>query len=129
MEWNTDELPALASKKSTDFHQESISCKAGHSRERKAKPFVPTSGLYSTRFSRKIRQKIHGCSKVCFEARLKVAEFLSPFTPPPLHGGFRVSLLASTRGANVGRSFVLPLPSHRSPKLESVEGVLDFKYF
>ncbi|GBM17534.1 hypothetical protein AVEN_121433-1 [Araneus ventricosus] len=37
--------------------------KAGHSRERKAKPFVPTTGLYSTHFSRKINQIIHRCSK------------------------------------------------------------------
>ncbi|GBL94364.1 hypothetical protein AVEN_7340-1 [Araneus ventricosus] len=28
--------------------------------------------------SRKIRQSIHGCSKVCFETKFKVAEFLSP---------------------------------------------------
>ncbi|GBM18407.1 hypothetical protein AVEN_72746-1 [Araneus ventricosus] len=31
------------------------------------------------------------------------------------HGEFRVSFLASTRGPNVGRSFVLQLPSHRDP--------------
>ncbi|GBM37168.1 hypothetical protein AVEN_56340-1 [Araneus ventricosus] len=50
---------------------------------------------------------------------------ISSSTTPP-HGGFRVSFLASTRGSNVGRSFVLPLPSHRGPKLESADGVLDF---
>ncbi|GBM05333.1 hypothetical protein AVEN_46874-1 [Araneus ventricosus] len=57
--------------------------KAGHSREIKAKPFVPTTYFYSTHFSRKIRQNILGCSKVCFETRFKVAKFLSPFTPHP----------------------------------------------
>ncbi|GBM89685.1 hypothetical protein AVEN_23588-1 [Araneus ventricosus] len=40
--------------------------------------------------------------------------------------GFRVALLASTRGADVGRSFVLQLASHRGPKLESADGVSDF---
>ncbi|GBN05715.1 hypothetical protein AVEN_207662-1 [Araneus ventricosus] len=98
--------------------------KAGHSKERKAKPFVPTTGLYSTHFSRQIRQIIHGCSKVCFETRFKVAEFLSRFPPPP-YGEFRVSFL----GIDVGRSFVLQLPSHRGPKLESTDGVLYFEFF
>ncbi|GBN17129.1 hypothetical protein AVEN_273988-1, partial [Araneus ventricosus] len=41
------------------------------------------------------------------------------------HRGFRVSSLASTRGPNVSRSFVLPLPSHRGSKLESADVVLD----
>ncbi|GBM82156.1 hypothetical protein AVEN_5521-1 [Araneus ventricosus] len=35
----------------------------------------------------------------------------------------------STRGPNVGRSFVFPLPSHRGPKLESANGVLEFEFF
>ncbi|GBM63658.1 hypothetical protein AVEN_253125-1 [Araneus ventricosus] len=103
--------------------------KAGDSRERKSKPFVPTTALYFIHFSRKIRQIIHGCSKVCFETRFKVEEFLPPFTSPPPHGGFRVSFLASTRGPNVDRSFVPPLASHRVPKLESANGVLDFEFF
>ncbi|GBN29879.1 hypothetical protein AVEN_178985-1 [Araneus ventricosus] len=38
-----------------------------------------------------------------------------PFPPTP-HGGFRVSFLDSTRGSNVGRSFVLPLASQRGPQ-------------
>ncbi|GBM65032.1 hypothetical protein AVEN_68953-1 [Araneus ventricosus] len=42
--------------------------------------------------------------------------------------GFRVSFLASTRGPNVGRSFVLLLPSLRRPKLESADEVLDFEF-
>ncbi|GBO00240.1 hypothetical protein AVEN_13082-1 [Araneus ventricosus] len=41
--------------------------------------------------------------------------------------GFRVSFPASTRGPNVGRSLVLPLASHRGPKLESADEVLDFE--
>ncbi|GBM68810.1 hypothetical protein AVEN_22281-1 [Araneus ventricosus] len=42
-------------------------------------------------------------------------------SPLPPHGGIRVSFLPSSRGANVGRSFVLPLPSHRGLKLESAD--------
>ncbi|GBM96037.1 hypothetical protein AVEN_179714-1 [Araneus ventricosus] len=48
-------------------------------------------------------------------------------SPSPPHWGFRVSFLPSTRGSNVGRSFVSPLSSHRGPKLESADGVLDFE--
>ncbi|GBN32910.1 hypothetical protein AVEN_250286-1 [Araneus ventricosus] len=58
--------------------------------------------------------------KVCPETRFKVAEF---YLPPPLHphGRFRISFLVSTRAPNVGRSFDLPLPSHRGLKLESAD--------
>ncbi|GBL75349.1 hypothetical protein AVEN_194554-1 [Araneus ventricosus] len=42
--------------------------------------------------------------------------------------GFRVSFLASTRGPNIGRTIVFPLASHRGPKLESADGVLDFEF-
>ncbi|GBM39779.1 hypothetical protein AVEN_25000-1 [Araneus ventricosus] len=52
---------------------------------------------------------------------------LQAHTTLPQHGGFRVSFLASTRGPNVGRSFVLLLPSHRGPKLEPAGKVLDFE--
>ncbi|GBO43874.1 hypothetical protein AVEN_241468-1, partial [Araneus ventricosus] len=37
-------------------------------------------------------------------------------------------LCVFTRGPNVGRSFALPLPSHRGLKLESADGVLDFEF-
>ncbi|GBM71449.1 hypothetical protein AVEN_127412-1 [Araneus ventricosus] len=77
----------------------------------------------------RIKQIIHGCSKVCLETRFKVSEFLLPLLLIPPQGGFRVSFLTSKRGPNAGRSFVVPLPSHRGPKLESSDGVLDFEYF
>ncbi|GBM78001.1 hypothetical protein AVEN_230094-1 [Araneus ventricosus] len=96
--------------------------KAGHSRERKAKPFAPTTGLYSTHFSRKIRQIIHGSSKVCCETRFKVVDFLP-------HGGFRFSFLASTRGPNLGKTFVVPLPSQRGPQKTIRPFQSDFKLF
>ncbi|GBN70848.1 hypothetical protein AVEN_189018-1 [Araneus ventricosus] len=49
-----------------------------------------------------------------------------PDSPSP--GVILVSFLASTEGPNVGRSFVLPLRSHRGPKLESADEVLDFEF-
>ncbi|GBN74000.1 hypothetical protein AVEN_174891-1 [Araneus ventricosus] len=82
-----------------------------------------------TNISQKIRQGIHGCSKLLFQTTFEVTEFLPPFTPPPTHGGFRISFLASTRGHNVGRFFVLQLASHRGPKLESADVVLDLEFF
>ncbi|GBN92018.1 hypothetical protein AVEN_116631-1 [Araneus ventricosus] len=104
------------------------SCNAGYSGERKSKPYVLTTGLYSTQFSRKIRQNSHGCSKVCFETRFKVSHrTLLTLSPLPQHGGFLVSFQASTRGPNVGRSIVLPVSLHRGPKLESTVEVLGFE--
>ncbi|GBM93616.1 hypothetical protein AVEN_202565-1 [Araneus ventricosus] len=51
-----------------------------------------------------------------------------PSSLPP-HGRFQASFLASTRGPSLGRTIVFPLASHRGPKLESADGVLDFEFF
>ncbi|GBM48724.1 hypothetical protein AVEN_152423-1 [Araneus ventricosus] len=61
--------------------------KAGHSRERKAKTFIPT-GLYSTHFSRN-RQIILRCSKVCLETR---------FSSKSQNSSHPLLLLSLTRG-------------------------------
>ncbi|GBO18165.1 hypothetical protein AVEN_169335-1 [Araneus ventricosus] len=74
---------------------------------------------------RKIRQSVHGSSEVYSEKRFKVAEFL----PARLLFPHAFSFLALTRGPKVGRSFVLSLASHRGPKLESADDVLDFEIF
>ncbi|GBM00039.1 hypothetical protein AVEN_53623-1 [Araneus ventricosus] len=56
---------------------------------------------------------------------------LPPLFNPPYFSSFirRISdFLASSRGPNLGRSFDVPLPSHRGPKLESAHEVLDFEF-
>ncbi|GBL77664.1 hypothetical protein AVEN_152894-1 [Araneus ventricosus] len=106
--------------------------KAGHSIERKAKPFVPTTGLYSTYFSRKIRQNIYRCSEVCFETRFKVAEFFPPFTHPPHMADFRFYFhhdLASLRGPNLGKTIVFPLPSQSGLHITTRSFQSAFKLF
>ncbi|GBM69038.1 hypothetical protein AVEN_236144-1 [Araneus ventricosus] len=63
-----------------------------------------------------------------FSDKFQNPRILPSHSPLHQHGGFRVSFLASTRGPNVGRSFVFPLASHRGPKLESADEVLDFEF-
>ncbi|GBM29899.1 hypothetical protein AVEN_246459-1 [Araneus ventricosus] len=88
----------------------------------------PQDWFFPIHSSPKMRHVIHGGSKVCFETSFKVVEFYLPYPPLPLRGRFRVSFLPSTRGLNVGRSFDVPLPSNRGPKLESAHEVFDFQF-
>ncbi|GBO10721.1 hypothetical protein AVEN_259800-1 [Araneus ventricosus] len=78
--------------------------------------------FFSIHSSRKMRHVIHAGSNVCFETRFKVEEFYLPILFL-LRGRFRVSFRLSTRDLNVGRSFDVPVPSHRGPKLESAHAV------
>ncbi|GBN35848.1 hypothetical protein AVEN_245919-1 [Araneus ventricosus] len=61
--------------------------KAGHSRERKAKPFVPATGLYYTYFRQKIGKSFTDVPMFLLRQGSKSQN--SPTHPPP-HGRFQV---------------------------------------
>ncbi|GBN46984.1 hypothetical protein AVEN_18391-1 [Araneus ventricosus] len=75
--------------------------------------------------SLKMRHVIHGGSKICLR-QVQSRRILPP--PLPLRWRFRVSILPSTRGLKLGRSFDVPLPSNQGPKLEPAHEVLDFAF-
>ncbi|GBO37897.1 hypothetical protein AVEN_173316-1 [Araneus ventricosus] len=102
----------------------SLSLVAGHSREGYSVQLSRIQKISSLILVEKLGKSFTDVPKT----RFKVAEFFPPFTPPPPDGGFRVSFLALTRGTNVGRSSVLPLPSRRGPRLEMGDEVLELEF-
>ncbi|GBM94311.1 hypothetical protein AVEN_29818-1 [Araneus ventricosus] len=75
-----------------------------------------------------MRHVIHGGSRLRYHypSILPTGALRSPYFSSPTR---RISdFLASSRGLNLGRSSVVPLPLHRDPKLESAHEVLDFEF-
>ncbi|GBM89164.1 hypothetical protein AVEN_157753-1 [Araneus ventricosus] len=97
-------------------------------------PFVPRPDFPSTDSSRKIRHIIHGCSKVCFDTPCLEGSKSQSYTLP--HSSDKADFrfyfqrdLASSRGPNLGRTFVLPLSSQHGPRKAIRPFQFDFKLF